>query len=74
VVMTDLIEALQILLKYGNPEAPTFFGDNYGLCITPEISPSNVTEEDKAKLEKLSFFVTTDCGYELFCSHKFASC
>lgn len=64
--MKDLIEALQIFLKYGNPDFPTN-------CINGElhvdVNPAIVSEEDKAALEKLSF---SPCDYGFY-SFKFGS-
>ena len=56
--MKDLIKALQILLKYGNPAYPTS-------CIHDEliingIDPASITKEDKAELESLGFRVTVE--------------
>lgn len=53
--MEQLIEALQIFLKYGNPSYPTHCEhDCLWIC---GIQPSQVSKEDKAKLKKLGFFV-----------------
>ena len=72
--MNDLIEALQILLKYGNPDYPTHCEHDI-LSISPDIDPSDVSEEDKEKLEELGFFVSDNlCDGEGFCSYKFGSC
>lgn len=51
--MEDLIKALQILLKYGNPQFPTHCEhDELTIC---GIEPSIVSEADRAMLEALSF-------------------
>lgn len=71
--MNDLIEALQILSKYGNPMRPTHCEHDV-LTITPEINPESVSEEDKQQLEKLGFFVSNDYGDNLFKSYRFGSC
>jgi hypothetical protein len=71
--MNDLIQALQILSKYGNPEFPTHC-EHDELTITPEIRPDDVSEEDKQKLELLGFFVSNDYGHSLFKSFRFGSC
>jgi hypothetical protein len=64
--MQDLIEALQIFLKYGNPSYPTHCEhDVLMVCI----DPADVSEEDLAKLDKLGFHPGEDC----FESHKFGS-
>ncbi len=50
--MSDLITALQIFLKYGNPHNPTHCNhDELIVCIDPE----KVSEEDKQALNKLGF-------------------
>lgn len=50
--MSDLIEALTIFLKYGNPHNPTHCEhDEMTVCI----DPSGVSAEDLARLEALSF-------------------
>lgn len=65
--MKDLIEALQIFLKYGNPEYPTHCEhDKLTVCI----DPADVSEEDKARLEELGFH--EDC--QDFYSYKYGSC
>lgn len=56
--MKDLIEALQIFLKYGNPSYPTHCEhDVLHIC---GIEPNDVSDEDKAKLEKLGFTLPED--------------
>lgn len=66
--MKDLIEALQILLKYGNPRYPTYCDhDKLNIC---GIEPSDVSKEDKGKLEKLGFVMDEESIY----SYKFGSC
>lgn len=52
--MEKLIEALQIFLKYGNPEYPTHCEhDVMWIC---GIDCEKVSEEDKKKLDELGFF------------------
>lgn len=66
--MSDLIEALQIFLKYGNPKYPTHC--NHDELIV-NINPTLVSEEDLDKLERLGFYpVSQDC----FHSFRFGSC
>ena len=56
--MEKLIEALQIFLKYGNPDYPTQCEhDELWIC---GINPEDISEEDKKKLDKLGFFVDMD--------------
>lgn len=67
--MKDLIEALTILLKYGNPAHPTNCShDELAIC---GIEPSDVSDADKEQLEKLGFHINTDEGY--FYSFRFGS-
>lgn len=70
--MSDLIEALQILLKYGNPDYPT--NCDVDVLMINEICPEDVSDEDKKKLEELGFFVSNAYGEEIFMSYKFGSC
>lgn len=59
--MSELIEALQIFLKYGNPRWPTHC--EHDVMYIMEIESAKVSEEDKARLEELGFFVddSDDC-------------
>ena len=67
--MEQLIEALNIFLKYGNPEYPTWCEhDALHIC---DIDDEKVSEEDKKELEKLGFFVDEQEGG--FISYKFGS-
>jgi hypothetical protein len=70
--MQDLITALQIFLKYGNPEKPTNCErETLYIC---GISPDEVLDVDKFALEKLGFFVgSDDDGWLCFKSHRFGS-
>ena len=52
--MENLIRALQIFLKYGNPKYPFYVVDDI-FCIDDEISPFDVSNEDLKELEKLGF-------------------
>ena len=69
--MSDLIEALQIFLKYGNPQHPTNCShDQLTIC---SIDASQVSEDDKKRLDELGFFVSEE--YEdTFISFRFGSC
>jgi len=74
--MLDLIEALQILLKYGNPEYPTHC-EHDELTINPEICYDAVTPEDRKRLEELGFFngyLDGDESQSVFRSFRFGSC
>lgn len=65
--MEDLIKALQIFLKYGNPYHPTHCEhDEMTVCI----EPNAVSKEDKIQLSELGFTVS-DEGY--FRSFRFGS-
>jgi hypothetical protein len=60
--MEDLIKALQILLKYGNPKYPTH-------CEHDELSfhgiePESISKEDKEELEKLGIIVVIEGVYD----------
>lgn len=65
--MEDLIKALQIFLKYGNPYSPTHCEHD---VLTVAIDPEDVSDEDKARLDELGFFVSDDS----FQSFRFGSC
>lgn len=67
--MKDLIEALQILLKYGNPTHP--FQCEHDELMIWGICPADVKEEDRIKLFDLGIFVHEDLN--CFMSYRFAS-
>ena len=67
--MSDSIKALQILLKYGNPDYPTHC--EHDVLTICGIHPSDVSEADLAELDDLGFFVG---GEDCFQSFKFGSC
>jgi len=67
--MEDLIKALQIFLKYGNPNNPT--NCNHDELAIMEIDPNKVSNEDKLSLEELGFIV--DDEYDCFISFRFGS-
>ena len=68
--MENLIMALNIFMKYGNPKNPFHCGhDTLYVC---GIDPSEVSDEDKADLDKLGFF--EDKTEECFMSFRFGSC
>ncbi len=69
--MSDLIKALQILLKYGNPIYPTHC--EHGILFIADIDLKQVTDEDKASLEELGFSIRTEYGKEQFYSYRFGS-
>jgi hypothetical protein len=66
--MDDLIEALTILRKYGNPSYPTHCShDMLTICI----SPDGVSDEDIQRLDELGVFDAEDEG--CFASFRFGS-
>lgn len=68
--MSDLIEALQILLKYRNEEYPTHCEHDI-LCIMG-ITKDEVSYEDRARLDELGFTYLSDaCGEPGWASFKF---
>jgi hypothetical protein len=69
--MEDLIKALQILLKYGNPRNPSNCEHDYFyVAIDPEL----VSEEDIKELDNLGFFIDSEYGGEGFGSFRYGSC
>ena len=66
--MSDLVEALQIFLKYGNPHNPTHC--EHDVLTIMDIDPSVVSKEDKIRLDELGFFVDNE---DCFCSFRFGS-
>ena len=69
--MEDLIKALQIFLKYGNPTYPTHCEHDY---LYVNIDQSLVSEEDIKLLDDLGFFPDNHPGGFGFGSHTFGSC
>lgn len=56
--MKDLIEALTILLRYGDPRNPTYCEhDELTICIDPSL----VSAADKARLDELGVFEDGEC-------------
>ena len=68
--MEQLIEALQIFLKYGNPDYPTDCRDETLFII--DIHVDDVSKEDVETLYKLGFFWSGE--EEGFKSFRFGSC
>ena len=68
--MADLIEALQIFLKYNNPKWPTHC--EHDVLTICGVTPSEVSDEDKKRLDELGFIVSEDYG-ECFQSFRFGS-
>ena len=71
--MKDLIEALQILLKYDTQESrsPTHCEHDYFYVA---IYYEHVSEEDMERLNVLGFFIDREYGGEGFGSFRFGSC
>jgi len=70
--MKDLIEALTIFLKYGNPAYPTHC--EHDVLVICNIEPSDVSDEDKKRLDELGFFVSDNVDYDNgFISFRFGS-
>ena len=67
--MKNLIKALQIFLKYGNPDYPTHC--EYNELWICGIDPADVSDEDIAILDDLGFFVEED--EECFKSYRYGS-
>lgn len=61
--MEDLIKALQIFLKYGNPRNPFHCEHDY---LYVDIPFDQVSEEDKEQLDKLGFFEDSEYGEECY--------
>jgi len=68
--MEDLIKALQIFLKYGNPRNPTHCEHD---VMFVAIEPDDVSEEDIKELDKLGFFPDEEWGGG-FRSYRYGSC
>lgn len=68
--MNDLIKALQIFAKYGNPQWPTCCEHDVLYVL---IDPSLVSEEDKTALDALGFSPGEDEYSESFYSYKFGA-
>ncbi len=69
--MSDLIKALQILLKYGDPEYPTHC--EHDILIIVGIDPSQVSDQDKNTLRELGFNSGNQNGELCFYSYKYGS-
>lgn len=69
--MKNLIEALNILIKYGDPPYPTHC--EHDVLTICGIDPSDVSDEDKAKLDDLGFFVSKEDGDLSFKSFRYGS-
>ena len=70
--MSDLIEALTILLKYGDPYNP--LNCNHDEVVICGIDPAVVSTTDKKRLDDLGFFVAGEDDDPFFKSFRFGSC
>lgn len=68
--MEDLLKAIQIFLKYGNPVNPTHCEHD---VMRVNINSEIVSEEDLKELNKLGFF-PDDEFEDTFKSYKFGRC
>ena len=66
--MEDLIKALQIFLKYGNPRFPTHCEHD---VLDVNIEFDHVSPDDIEELESLGF---TESEHGTFMSYRFGSC
>ena len=57
-MLSRLIQALQIFLKYGDVSYPTHCEHD---VLTVCVDPSKVSDEDKVILKELGFFESDDC-------------
>jgi len=71
--MENLIKALRIFLKYGNPTYPTHCEHD---VLYVDIDNTKVSDEDKSELDELGFVSGEERGeYERgFYSYKYGSC
>lgn len=69
--MSNLIKALQIFLKYGDPAYPTIC--EHDVLTICGIDPTAVSEEDTKELDKLGFFVSEEYGESAFQSFRYGS-
>ena len=70
-MLSKLIKALNIFLKYGDPDFPTHC--EHDVMMICGIEPDDVSEEDKKELEELGFDVTNEYGEEAFTSFRYGS-
>lgn len=60
--MEDLIKALQILLKYGNPKWPTSCSHDELTIVG--IEPGSISKDDIKELNRLGFIVEIEGVYD----------
>ena len=72
--MDQLIEALQIFLKYGNPSHPTHCEHDI-LYVYPGVTAAEMWDDDVEQLEQLGFTPDDEFGNEgAWSSFKYGSC
>lgn len=69
--MDDLIKALQIFRKYGNPRCPTHCEHD---VLQVDIDPDKVSDDDKKTVESLGFYPGSGDREGTFYSYRFGSC
>ncbi len=70
-MLDNLIKALTIFRKYGNPNYPTHC--EHDVMYICGIDPDDVSEEDKKELDDLGFIVASDYGETQFKSFEYGS-
>jgi len=70
--MKDLIEALTILMKYGDAYAPTHCEHDILAVAGIGVEQGVVSSEDAKRLDELGFY--WDGEYECWASFRFGSC
>lgn len=69
--MKDLIEALQIMMKYENPDYPVHCEHDY---LYIDIQWKQISKEDKTRLKELGFFKDKEYDNGGIGSFKYGSC
>lgn len=70
--MSNLIKALQIFLKYADPDYP--FHCEHDTLDVYGINPTDVSADDIGTLDGLGFFVSDEHGELHFRSYRYGSC
>lgn len=61
--LSGLVEALNIFLKYGDVDYPTYCEHD---VLMVYVNPSVVSEEDIKRLDELGFFVSDEACFKSF--------
>ncbi len=69
--MDDLIEALKIFRKYGNPYNPVHC--EHDVLTICDIDHEEVSTADISRLKELGFFIDDDDSEQYFISYRFGS-